>query len=235
MRLKCNGNAALIDKNNWRKAGLVKAIILFTLVFPQFAGAHDVDGDHHEGLAEAIHALQVVAGQTPSSSDPTGNAQPGQVLEGVTFSNVNELGLTGTMPDNGTLTITPGLNDQSIPEGYHSGAGVVPGAKDLLSNNIKSGITLFDVAGDPMVVDTSAGDAVADDIKVDRKVFVDGAMVTGTNHGPWGCTDEGNWNYTYCIFHCVQKGNITLTTCQFACRAIETNASAKEILEKQCF
>ncbi|BHH82403.1 hypothetical protein [Desulforhopalus sp. 52FAK] len=224
-----------IDNKSWNAVGFVKAVILFTLLFPQFTGAHDVDGNHQEGLAEAIHALQVAAGQTPSSSDPTGNAQPDQVLEGVTFSNVNELGLTGTMPDNGTLTITPGVNEQAIPEGYHSGAGTVPGAEDLLSNNIKSGITLYGVVGDPMVVDTSEGDAVAADIKVNRIVYVDGVMVTGTNHGPWGCVAEGFWHNTTCIYQCMELGKLPYATCASACQNIYYDYELSEMMRKQCF
>ncbi len=235
MRLQRKENTVLINNKIWKKVDLVKAAFLFALIFPQFAVAHDVDGNHQEGLAEAIHALQVAAGLTPSSSDPTGNAQPEQVLEGVTFSNVNESGVTGTMPDKGALTITPGVNDQAIPEGYHSGAGAVPGATDLLSKNIKSGITLYGVAGDPMVVDTSEGDAVADDIKMNQIVYVDGVKVTGTNHGPWGCVVGGFWHYMYCLRDCVVLGNIDQSACSQACQDIDFNMDLRKVIIKQCF
>jgi hypothetical protein len=214
---------------------LTKEAILFTLVFSPFASVYDVDGDRHEGLAEAIYALQVVAGQTPSSSDPTGNAQPYQVLEGITFSNVNVSGVTGTMPDNGTLTITPGISDQTIAEGYHSGAGVVSGVADLLSNNIKSGITLYGVVGDPMVVDTSEGEAVAADIKVDRRVYVDGAKVTGTNHGPWGCVAQGAWDVVQCYDNCRFVGVPPHMTCLYGCFEMRDNTELQPVAKVTMF
>jgi len=56
MRLKCKENAVLIDEKTWKKIGLAQAVILLAFLSPQFSNAHDVDGDHREGLAEAIHA-----------------------------------------------------------------------------------------------------------------------------------------------------------------------------------
>lgn len=50
----------------------------------------------------------------------------------------------------------------------------------LLSANIKSGFSIFGVAGNPNVVDTSPGDAVAANILSGKKAFVDGSLVTGT-------------------------------------------------------
>lgn len=70
-------------------------LAFFFLLLPVATTAHNVDGNGQEGLAEAIHALQVAAGMEPDSSSPTGTAQPSQVLSGVTFSNENESGLVG--------------------------------------------------------------------------------------------------------------------------------------------
>lgn len=58
---------------------------------------------------------------------PTGDAVPANVLAGKTFSNADGTGKTGTMVNNGAVSIT--LTDQdptyTIPEGYHNGLGVV--------------------------------------------------------------------------------------------------------------
>lgn len=52
-----------------------------------------------------------------------GNAQPGEVLSGKTFS--NDTGdQTGTMPNRGTVTITPTESDQILSAGYYSGGTV---------------------------------------------------------------------------------------------------------------
>lgn len=58
---------------------------------------------------------------------PTGDAVPANVLAGKTFSNADGAGKTGTMVNNGAVSVT--LTDQdptyTIPEGYHNGMGVV--------------------------------------------------------------------------------------------------------------
>lgn len=58
---------------------------------------------------------------------PTGDAVPANVLAGKTFSNADGVGKTGTMVNNGAVSVT--LTDQvptyTIPEGFHNGSGVV--------------------------------------------------------------------------------------------------------------
>ena len=48
-----------------------------------------------------------------------------------------------------------------------------------MSGNIRAGVSLFGVGGDPNVVDTSTGDAVAGEIASGKKAWVDGREVTG--------------------------------------------------------
>jgi len=57
----------------------------------------------------------------------SGTATAGEVLSGKTFSSAAGLGATGTMPNNGAVTITPGTASQAIPAGYHNGSGTVAG------------------------------------------------------------------------------------------------------------
>ncbi len=112
------------------------------------------------------------------------------VLDGKTFSTETGTGVTGVMVDNGAVTIIPSTSDQAVVGGYHNGSGTVVGDTNLSSNNIKSSTTIFGIAGNPNVVDTSSGDAVAGDILSGKRAFVDGVEVIGSmvNNG------KGEWN-----------------------------------------
>ena len=79
--------------------------------------------------------------------EPSGDAQPEHVLEGITFSNASGTGLIGTMPDIGKQDITPTTVSQTISEGYHDGSGIVAGDADLVPENIKAGVSIFGVTG----------------------------------------------------------------------------------------
>ncbi len=55
----------------------------------------------------------------------------------------------------------------------------------MTSANIKSGVNIFGVSGSSNVVDTSSGDALAANLALGKKAFVDGILITGTagSHG----------------------------------------------------
>ena len=76
-----------------------------------------------------------------------GTATGADVLAGKTFSSSAGIGATGTMPNNGAVSITPGATPQTIAAGYHNGAGSVAGDADLTAANIKIGVNLFGVTG----------------------------------------------------------------------------------------
>lgn len=58
-----------------------------------------------------------------------GNAEPGDVLAGKTFSNKQSNALTGSMPNNGAWSAsTSGSGSVTIPAGYHNGSGTVSGS-----------------------------------------------------------------------------------------------------------
>ena len=130
-------------------------------------------------LAANIVSGTVIFEVTGSAVVATGDAVAGDVLTGKSFSRAGQAGINGTMPDNGAMTITPTTTNQAIALGYHNGSGEVLGDTDLVSGNIKSGENIFGVDGDPMVVDTSSGDAAAGDILENKKAWVDGSEVTG--------------------------------------------------------
>ena len=56
----------------------------------------------------------------------TGNAAVGDVLNGKTFSNGTQVGLTGTMPNRGAINQTLNAGGSyTIPAGYHNGSGKI--------------------------------------------------------------------------------------------------------------
>jgi hypothetical protein len=120
-----------------------------------------------------------VFGVVGSVIESMGDAAPPDVVAGKTFSRSGAAGLAGTMPNIGAQNITPGSSAQTIAQGYHNGLGVVQGDADLASKNIRSGVSIFGVAGDPNLVNTSSGDAVPGDIRAGKKAWVDGSEVTG--------------------------------------------------------
>jgi hypothetical protein len=117
-----------------------------------------------------------------SGSACVGTATLGNVLSGQTFSNSSSSGLTGTMPNNGAVTLTPTTTTQTIAAGYHNGSGTVAGDANLVTGNIKNGITLFGVSGKTEVVDTTetTSPATAANLLSGKKAFVNGVAVTGT-------------------------------------------------------
>lgn len=77
----------------------------------------------------------------------TGDAVADDVLEGKTFSNHDASGITGIMANNGSVSIMPGTEDRTIPEGFHDGTGTIAGDSNLISNNIRYGKTIFGITG----------------------------------------------------------------------------------------
>jgi hypothetical protein len=109
-----------------------------------------------------------------------GTALAANCLAGTTFSNSTAGDITGTMPDNGAVHITPTTTNQAIPAGYHNGSGYCAGDANLIAGNIKAGVSIFAVAGDSTVVDTGGATATASDIGSGKTAYVNGSLVTGT-------------------------------------------------------
>ncbi|QCT03803.1 tail fiber repeat 2 protein [Paenibacillus algicola] len=110
-----------------------------------------------ERKAEVVAALNFI-GVTASTSETwaqlipkiaaviraSGNATAADLLAGKTASNASGP-ITGSMPNRGALTLTPGPSALSIPAGYHNGSGVVP-AVVVPAGNVLAGTT---IAGTP--------------------------------------------------------------------------------------
>jgi len=113
----------------------------------------------------------------------------------------------GAMTEGSNVTGGSGLLTVIIPDGYYSGKTATVNDTNLATENIKSGVTIFGVAGATNVIDTTeaAVPAAAANISAGKKAFVNGALVTGSLSG--GCTCSGTMNGTrWC-----DNGNGTVT------------------------
>jgi len=141
------------------------------------ATAHDAD------LAAPNIASGIqIFGVTGTAVVATGTATAGDVLAGKSFSNAGGAGIPGTMTNVGPQDITPGTSAQTITQGYHDGTGAVAGDANLVTGNIRSGVSIFGVPGKTEVVDTTEGVSpiAAERMKTDDVGFVNGAKITGT-------------------------------------------------------
>lgn len=135
--------------------------------------------------AAAVVALPIGSGSSTDFSVVT--AEAGDVVSGKEY--LNSLGVltTGTIPVIGASSYTPTTTDQSISSGvYLGGVQTISGDANLISGNIKSGVSIFGVAGtyegtagsstDFSVVTTVPGDVLS------GKEFYDstGTLVSGT-------------------------------------------------------
>ncbi len=78
-----------------------------------------------------------------------GNADVANVLAGKTFSNDNDTGIIGTMPNRGSLsqTLTTQGGQYNLPSGYYSGGYVKAQFLNLVPENIKLGVNIGGVVG----------------------------------------------------------------------------------------
>lgn len=133
------------------------------------------------GPGSTMHNLNDIMGKAPAVDAAA--ALPGEILIGKKYWGLTagQWGLqTGTMSSVGEMNITPGTTTQIISNGFHNGNGRVAGDANLVSGNIKAGISIFGVNGDTNVVNTTSGDATTGELMSGKKAWVDGTEVTGT-------------------------------------------------------
>ncbi len=146
-----------------------------------------------------------------------GTAGVGQVLAGYTFSNDSDTGLSGTISSKSAATYTPTTTDQTIAANqYLSGAQTVKGDANLVTGNIKSGASIFGVAGKSSVVDTSDANATSGQILLSQTAYVNGSKIIGTmpNRANTKFQICGYEGITECIPHPSDPGNQGLVTGQ---------------------
>ena len=101
-------------------------------------GSYTIPAGYHDGSGKVT--------ATDLKSQTSGNAQTGNILNGYTAW-VNGNKITGGMTNNGRKIYTPTTTNIYISSGYHSGSGYVMGDANLVAGNIKSGVSIFGVAG----------------------------------------------------------------------------------------
>ena len=182
----------------------------FTITDGIYSGNKTATANDADLIAANIATGVNIFGVAGSAVVSTGDAVAANVLATKTFSKTGSAGLTGTMVNVGTQNITPSNTTHAITAGYHDGTGVVATDANLITGNIKSGATIFGVAGDANVVNTSTGDAVAGDMLTGKIAWVDGAEVTGSV--PAGANVSGaDGSKTFTITDGLYSGNKTAT------------------------
>jgi len=123
-----------------------------------------------------MHTLNDIMGMAPVK-DNTNGATTTDV-----FADKKFWGLTGGQWGEQTGGLATQVVDNSTVNqaaGYYDAFDLSAVDTDLVSGNIRSGVSIYGVAGNPNVVNTSSGDATAADIASGKKAWVDGSEVTG--------------------------------------------------------
>ncbi|RKZ92748.1 MAG: hypothetical protein DRR19_03280 [Candidatus Parabeggiatoa sp. nov. 1] len=93
--------------------------------------------------------LNNVMEKAPTKNNSNG-LQPNEAVAGQQYWGLTEGNWgpqTGTMPNQGAVTMTPTTADQPIAAGYHNGAGLFKGDSNLRPENIRAGVTIFGITG----------------------------------------------------------------------------------------
>lgn len=113
--------------------------------------AENGDASNNGGVVARFRATNdfyIRTGSTIYGTFTAGTANTNEVLSGKTFTSVSGNNLTGTMPSKTAETFTPSTTDQTITSGqYLSGDQTIAGDPNLVSTNIKSGVSIFNVEG----------------------------------------------------------------------------------------
>lgn len=159
----------------------------------------------------------VTVGAIPENYNDTSVVTAGaaDVLANRVIVNANGETIAGTMPNIGAVskTLDTGSISYQIPQGYHSGNGVVKivpesktatPTKETQTITPTSGKLLEKVTVDPIpanYITTADADAVATDILGDKTAYVNGVKITGAmpNNGETGGEIDGLTILSYTI------------------------------------
>lgn len=137
-----------------------------------------------------------------------GDAAAADVNAGKTFSSVTAgVGATGTLTNNGVVTVTPSTVDQALLGIYASGSKVA-GDSDLVAGNIKNGINLFGIAGNVVPKQSayfSGNSGVSSSVTISNMTFQpDLILITGSVYygGDWWAVIGG-----YCSYGMYKSGS----------------------------
>ena len=117
--------------------------------------------------------LQINSGGGLDTSDATATSND-ILLDKTAYVKGNKV--TGSIKSKATATYVPSTEDQIISSGqYLSGNQTIKGDENLLDENIKTGITLFEKVG----TFTSDATAASSDILLNKTAYVNGEKITG--------------------------------------------------------
>ncbi|MCP4711726.1 MAG: DUF1566 domain-containing protein [Planctomycetes bacterium] len=111
------------------------------------------------GPGSTMPNLDEVMSVAPSLDNNNG-ANPGHVVAGATYWGLTDGNWgpqTGVMPNNGAVAYTPTAGGLNVANGYHNGSSI-NGDANLVSGNIRTGTSIFDVAGSVIEASGAATD-----------------------------------------------------------------------------
>lgn len=121
-----------------------------SMTFAQLAAAiQAISTDANAGVSDVLAPQTFYQGgvKRTGTLSLSGNAGDAQVLSAYTYYNTDaKTKRTGTMPNRGAPTWTPGTTNQSLSAGYYSG-GTIYGDADLVAPNILDIANIFGVQG----------------------------------------------------------------------------------------
>lgn len=154
---------------------------LYNRLLSGTAGSKRGGGFAEPGAAPAgtMHNLNQIMEKAPTV-DAAG-AAPVEVLAGKKYWSLTA-GQWG--PQTGTMAAgSISAGSDAVKGGFIATTTLSTIDTDLISDNIKSGVTLFGVTGKTTVVDTATGNATSGEILYGRQAFTNGVLATGTRFG----------------------------------------------------
>ena len=171
----------LLETNNQQERktkkllGILGIGLVIGVVNVRAITSHEVTYDNQgvtENLTETLDKLYRELKEYKTSGSVTST----EMLEGSTGYAKGKL-VTGSIKRKEAQTYIPGTTDQTISSGqYLNGDQIVKGDVHLVASNIKSGISLFGVAG----TFTSDANAEANQILSGKTAYVKGNKITGS-------------------------------------------------------
>lgn len=165
-----------------------------------------------DGIATGSSPTLQAKTVTPSESQQTVSPDSGyDGLSSVTVGAVSSTYVGSGVAKKAAATYTPGTSDQSIASGqYLSGAQTIKGDQNLLAANIKSGVSIFGVAGSytgsgsagggmSMATGTTTSGTIESGLSSLKCIVIykDSVSATGLVQAVW-LADDGTGHYTYC-------------------------------------
>ncbi|MFH1413200.1 MAG: hypothetical protein ABIG10_04250, partial [bacterium] len=166
-----SGTAAVADLFNAKTANLTNDWTLDTGTLdlacndPTFNGTLNKVATAYDGAGDGTNRWCMTN---------SGDAVAGEMLSGK-IAWVDGIAITGSL-----ATQTLSADNDTVTAGNYAATTLSAVDLDLTSANILSGKTIFGIAGDSNVVNTSTGDAIAGDLFNSKIAWVDGSSVAGT-------------------------------------------------------